>query len=104
VLSWDHAKTILVLFDVECIQPIAWPRAGSDQMSSLILEESDKDVIRALTRKYARGESWGADYIKGKGEGQIFLLHGEQSNSQNLIYTLTIARRAPWHRENLHSW
>jgi hypothetical protein len=60
-------------------------------MSSLILEESDKDVIKALTRKYERGESWGADYIKGKGEGQIFLLHGGQSTSQTLIYMLTLA-------------
>jgi hypothetical protein len=81
VFSREHAKTILVFFDIECIQPIAWPPAGSDQMSSLILEESDKDVIRALTRKYERGESWGADYIKGKGEGQIFLLHGGHSAS-----------------------
>ena len=66
-----------MLFDIEFIEHINWPSAGSDPMSSLILEESDKDLIRALTRKHSRGqETWGADYIKGKGEGQIFLLHG----------------------------
>jgi hypothetical protein len=46
-------------------------------MDSLIMEDSDKDVLQALTRKYAQGqEAWGADFTEGKGEGQIFLLHG----------------------------
>ena len=46
-------------------------------MNELILADSDKDVIKALTRKYCKGQGkWAADFIEGKGEGQIFLLHG----------------------------
>jgi hypothetical protein len=49
-------------------------------MSTLILGDSDKDVIKALARKYAKGQgSWGADHMQGKGAGQIFLLHGKYS-------------------------
>lgn len=65
-------------FDVEYIKPIDWPPRDKDPMNALILEDSDKKVLQALTRKYARGEeSWGADYTEGKGEGSIFLFHGE---------------------------
>lgn len=53
-----------------------WPD-DNDPMSTLILSNSDKHVIKALARKYTRHQSaWGADFIKGKGEGLIFLLHG----------------------------
>lgn len=63
-------------FDVENVLPIKWP-TREDMMSELILDDSDKDIIRALTRKHAKvDDNWSADYIEGKGEGQIFLLHG----------------------------
>jgi hypothetical protein len=52
-------------------------------MDSLIMEDSDKDVLQALTRKYAPGqEAWGADFTEGKGEGKIFLLHGRMFQNQ----------------------
>jgi hypothetical protein len=69
----------IVGFDVENIQPIIWPPREIDPMSSLILDDSDKGVLKALARKYSRGRgTWGADFVEGKGEGQIFLLHGKQ--------------------------
>jgi hypothetical protein len=65
-------------FDVENIEPIEWPPREIDPMSTLILDDSDKDVVKALARKYSRGQAtWGADFVEGKGEGQIFLLHGK---------------------------
>ncbi|KAH6691094.1 P-loop containing nucleoside triphosphate hydrolase protein, partial [Leptodontidium sp. MPI-SDFR-AT-0119] len=47
-------------------------------MSHLVLPRRDIDIIRALSRKHDKGElsTWGADFIRGKGEGQVFLLHG----------------------------
>lgn len=64
-------------FDVENIADIDWPSREHDLMNELILADSDKDVIKALTRKYYKGQKkWAADFIEGKGEGQIFLLHG----------------------------
>jgi hypothetical protein len=60
----------IVGFDVENIQPIIWPLRERDLMSALILDDSDKDVVKALVRKYSRGQAtWGADFVKGKGEG-----------------------------------
>jgi len=74
----------IVGFDVENIEPIIWPPREIDPMSTLILDESDKDVVKALARKYSRGQgTWGADFVEGKGEGQIFLLHGKPFTSLN---------------------
>jgi hypothetical protein len=54
-------------------------------MSTLILKDSDKDLIKALTRQYSKGHgSWGADHVRGKGEGQIFLLHGRSFAQKEL--------------------
>jgi hypothetical protein len=87
-------------FDVENIEPMDWPTAETEPMNTLILDESDKDVIIALARKFSRGRSaWGADYMEGKGEGQIFLLHGCLSLSKPLTRKLlTVLRRTTWHR------
>lgn len=70
-------KKFTVVFIVEDIQPIKWPSRHHDPMSTLILKDSDKDLIKALTQQHSKGKKlWGADHIRGKGEGQIFLLHG----------------------------
>jgi len=67
-------------FDVEYVVPIKWPPREKNPMDPLIMEDSDKDVLRALTRKYARGQgTWDADFTEGKGEG---LLHGRLLQTQ----------------------
>lgn len=47
------------------------------------MPEERKTMIKALVYKYTdpryasvKSQVWGADFIKNKGEGQIFLLHG----------------------------
>ena len=66
-----------MVFIVDNIQPIKWPSRHHDPMSTLILKDSDKDLIKALAQQHSKGTKlWGADHITGKGEGQIFLLHG----------------------------
>jgi hypothetical protein len=48
-------------------------------MSKLILGCTDIDILKALSRTHGRHNApnvWSADFIPGKGEGQIFLLHG----------------------------
>ena len=51
-----------------------------DAFDYLVLDDDVKDTIKSLVWKYARNNGsvnpWTADFIKGKGEGQIFLLHG----------------------------
>lgn len=47
-------------------------------MSKLIIGSTDIDILKALSRTHGNKAPnvWGADFIPGKGEGQIFLLHG----------------------------
>jgi hypothetical protein len=57
----------IVGFDVENIQPIIWPLRERDPMSALILDDSDKDVVKALVRKYSRGQAtWGGRLCQGE--------------------------------------
>lgn len=94
-----------VAFDVENIEPMVWPPTESDPMSTLILDDSDKDVVKALARKYSRGQAtWGADFVEGKGEGQIFLLHGNVHYVDIAEEILTVLNRTSWHWQDVHSW
>ena len=50
----------------------------SDAYKNLQIPQDRLYMIKALTEKIGgvRDKSWSADTIEGKGEGQIFLLHG----------------------------
>ena len=56
--------------------------ASDTAFSNLVLNPSVKDTIKALSKSFTRsdskrsGASAPADFIKGKGEGRVFLLHG----------------------------
>jgi hypothetical protein len=91
-------------FDVENIKPMNWPSKEEDPMSTLILGDSDKDVIKALAKKYSKNKDrWGADFIRGKGEGQIFLLHGKRAYCAYWVPALTVINRTARNWENLYS-
>jgi len=49
-----------------------------DALDSLQIEKKSLDILTRLTYKYNEKEEklWSADFIQGKGEGQVFLLHG----------------------------
>jgi hypothetical protein len=66
-------------FDIEGMKPLTWSPDESSAMSQLILPRRDIEIIKALSSKNEAGNasSWGADFIPGKGEGQVFLLHGK---------------------------
>lgn len=56
----------------------------SNAFDHLVLEPEIKDVVKSLSRSYSRWKQSGqrsinTDLIKGKGQGQIFLLHGPPS-------------------------
>ena len=65
-------------FDIEGIKELTWSPDENSAMSQLILPRRDIEIIKALSSKHAVGNTkqWGADFIPGKGEGQVFLLHG----------------------------
>ncbi|KAI1155266.1 hypothetical protein F4825DRAFT_407951 [Nemania diffusa] len=59
-----------------------------DAIDRLVMRpETNKDTIKAIVKTYADGGQAGffrADFIKGKGEGQIFLLHGPPGTGKTL--------------------
>lgn len=49
----------------------------TESISNLIIGEDELMTIRALSnRQNSKKEQWSADFIEGKGSGQIILLHG----------------------------
>lgn len=68
-------------FDVDCIQKCEWHSEPLDAMSHLVLppERDDISVLKSLSRHKDSKRPmkvWAADFVQGKGEGQVFLLHG----------------------------
>lgn len=85
--------------DISGIKPV---RYDKNLLDTLVLEPHVKIMIQSLTAKYLKGlraeeakersldeqgkaldlgpsdeTAWSADFVKGKGEGLIFLLHGK---------------------------
>ncbi|GJC91453.1 ATPase [Colletotrichum higginsianum] len=62
------------------------PQFDDDMISHLVMSEQRLKTLKALSKSYARvnqhGEGmknskWSADFVRGKGNGLIFLLHGK---------------------------
>lgn len=68
-----------MILDIEGIEE---PTFNKDTFDYLVLDPKIKDTVRALAvnsykRKTAKREkTFSADFIRGKGEGQVILLHG----------------------------
>ncbi|KAI9774036.1 MAG: hypothetical protein M1839_001921 [Geoglossum umbratile] len=57
------------------------PKIEGDLIDNcLVMEAKTKNMIKAIVRSYTikkeGTQSWSADFVQNKGEGQIFLLHG----------------------------
>ncbi|KAF6815979.1 ATPase [Colletotrichum sojae] len=68
---WGH-------LNLDCLKPVVTDR---EAFKYLVLDDEIKMTVKALIGKFAAGESgsvspWGNDFVKNKGEGRIFLLHG----------------------------
>jgi len=61
--------------------------------------ETNKDMIKAICETYTvkeeRESLFFADYIKGKGEGQIILLHGPPGTGKTLTAGMDIINFRP---------
>ena len=51
-------------------------KTNTEAIKSLAMPPQQLDMIQALSAKFSQTQSWAADFIQNKGEGQIFLLHG----------------------------
>ena len=64
-----------MVFDMNYVKDI---QIEDKPMHNPQLEEDTKQLVLAMSTKYS-GDSirpWAADFIKGKGEGKVVLLHG----------------------------
>lgn len=64
----------LVIIIADFISEIS---ASAESIANLVIGEDELNTIRALSnRQSSKNETWAADFIEGKGTGQIILLHG----------------------------
>ncbi|CAI6081156.1 unnamed protein product [Clonostachys chloroleuca] len=69
---WGH-------LNLEYIKPV---KTDKEAFKYLVLDDEIKLTVKALIGKFAAGidapiTPWGNDFVKNKGEGRIFLLHGD---------------------------
>jgi hypothetical protein len=67
------------------VKDLTEPTFETDLFDKLVMEDSQKKRLLALVKSYSRVDNsgaimkqpaWTADFVKGKGQGLIFLLHG----------------------------
>jgi hypothetical protein len=69
--QWGHLR-------LSSLRPV---QADTEALKYLVVDDEIKTTVRALIGKYATTSDgmvspWGSDFVKNKGEGRIFLLHG----------------------------
>ncbi|KAK2808761.1 hypothetical protein FQN50_004433 [Emmonsiellopsis sp. PD_5] len=75
-------------YDLLDVSGLSNPKLAEDAIDRLVMRpEENKETIKAIAKTYADGgqaELFSADFIHGKGEGQIFLLHGPPGTGKTL--------------------
>jgi hypothetical protein len=62
--------------------------SSSESIENLVIDKDELNTIRALSNQQSsKIDSWSADFIAGKGSGQIILLHGIYRQSTSLSST-----------------
>jgi SpoVK/Ycf46/Vps4 family AAA+-type ATPase len=79
------------------ISGLSEPKLAANAIDQLVMRpEKNKDTIKAIVKTYTENElnteHFSADFIYGKGEGQIFLLHGPPGTGKTLTAGMTISR------------
>jgi hypothetical protein len=79
---------------------------SADSINNLVMSESALRTIRALASRRDHNTvktTWSADFIDGKGAGQIILLHGDCPPELN-VDAVTNEIRATWSGKDVHCW
>ena len=71
------------------VEGLAEPHIVKNEIDRLVMDPTNKEVIKAIAKTYtdndlADSEFFRADFIHGKGEGQILLLHGPPGTGKTL--------------------
>ncbi|KAI1122776.1 hypothetical protein F5Y10DRAFT_253232 [Nemania abortiva] len=76
------------VYDILDISRLVEVNIVKDAIDRLVMRpETNKDAIKAIVKTYTESSQAGhfnADFIRGKGEGQIFLLHGPPGTGKTL--------------------
>lgn len=68
------------------VESFSDPTFDTTMIDTLVLAEERRRLIKALAKNYQTGadpssqaihKPWAADFVAGKGDGRIFLLHGK---------------------------
>ncbi len=68
-------------FNVDLIQPVDF---NDDAFDQLVIDPQSKSLISSLVRVHENESLHFDDFIKGKGRGMVFLLHGEPGVGKTL--------------------
>lgn len=59
------------------VEGFTWPPPfRANLIDTLVMPLPTRHLLQSLCRKFTSKTSWSADFIEGKGEGNIVLLHG----------------------------
>ncbi|RYO66689.1 hypothetical protein AA0116_g2432 [Alternaria tenuissima] len=75
------------IYDLLDVEGLEQASVAEDAISSLVMEDNNKEMIKAIARTYTDSDQssrFSADFIHGKGEGQIILLHGPPGTGKTL--------------------
>jgi SpoVK/Ycf46/Vps4 family AAA+-type ATPase len=75
--------------DILDVNGLNEPTLAENAIDELVMRpERNKEMIKAIVKTYtdidAQADLTGVDFIRGKGEGQIFLLHGPPGTGKTL--------------------
>jgi hypothetical protein len=84
-----YEEGTLIVVDILDISGLSNPRLAQNALDQLVLRpDRIKHTIKAIVQTYSdsqnQSELFSADFIHGKGEGQIFLLHGPPGTGKTL--------------------
>jgi hypothetical protein len=77
------------------LQYISEPKFDGTMINDLVMDDRRLKTLKAFTKSFSRinhtgekleKESWTADFVKGKGSGLTFLLHGSPGIGKNTFF------------------
>ncbi|KAH8708362.1 P-loop containing nucleoside triphosphate hydrolase protein [Phaeosphaeriaceae sp. PMI808] len=75
------------VYDLLNVDGLSEAEIAETAIDNLVMDKGNKDLIQAVARTYTDGDQYkrfSADFIQGKGEGQIILLHGPPGTGKTL--------------------
>lgn len=80
---------MITILDILEVAGLSEPTINHKAIDRLVMRDPEsKETIKAICRQYLRADDdsdrFTADFVEGKGEGQIFLLHGPPGTGKTL--------------------